>query len=259
MQKYDASKLKRSLLNSGADEATINKIMAKVDKILYNGIETKKLFRFIFEEFKKSKPSIASRYNLKNAILRLGTGGFPFEGFVAKILQKKGYSVKLNQIVSGKYIKHEIDVSAGKDNERIMVECKHHNKPWLGCKIQTALYVYARFLDVKGLFTMPMLVTNTKFSKQVVSYSKGVGLKLMGWKFPKGHSLEYNIEKFKLYPVTMLDSLDRNKINMLLTLGIFLISDLSTKDASEISDILKITNSKANKILEESKALCRCG
>jgi hypothetical protein len=257
MQKYDASKLKRSLVNSGADNEIINKIMAKVDKILYDGIETKKLFRFVFNEFKKHRSYTASRYNLKNAILRLGIEGFAFEGFVSKLLKKQGYSVRLNRVVKGRYILHEIDVSARKNNERIMVECKHRTKPWLGCHIQTALYVYARYLDVKKTFTAPMLVTNTKFSGQVIKYSRGVGLMLMGWKFPRSNSLEYNIEKFRLYPITMLSSLSKSKIDMLLNLKIFLISDLSKRNASEIANMIKITESGANRILEESRALLR--
>ena len=256
LQKYDAPKLKKSLSNSGADEETINKIMAKVDKVLYDGIETKKLFRFVFDEFKKSEPYASSKYDLKNAILRLGKEGYAFEKLVSLILEKQGYSVKLNQIVKGKYIKHEIDVFAIKANEKVMVECKHHAKPWLGTAIQTALYVYARFMDVKKLFTVPMLVTNTRFSPQVVTYSKGVGLKLMGWKIPSGNSLEYNIEKFKLYPITMLSSLDKIKINSLLNFGITLIRELSMKSPDDISRILNISSSKANKILEEAKTLC---
>jgi len=53
IERYNEFKLRRSLSNSGADEETSNKIMAKVDKILYDGIETKKLFKFVFNEFKK--------------------------------------------------------------------------------------------------------------------------------------------------------------------------------------------------------------
>jgi|TARA_B100001964_G_C14142112_1_gene557941 Holliday junction resolvase len=255
-EKYYPSKLRKSLSNSGADEETTNKIMAKVDKILYKGIETKKLFKFALNEFKKYKPYGSSRYNLKNAILRLDHEGFHFESLVAKVIQKKGYSVKLNQIVNGKHIKHEIDISAEKGQEKLMIECKHHAKPWLGTDIRTALYVYARFIDTRKWFTMPMLVTNTRFSSQVVTYSKGIGLKLMGWKCPKDDSLEYYIEKFKIYPVTMLSILDRKKIFELLRLNILLISDLSSMDAKKISRILKISKSKADRILEEAKALC---
>jgi Holliday junction resolvase len=255
-EKYDSSKLKKSLSNSGADEETINKIMAKVDRVLYDGIETKKLFKFAFKEFKKFEPYGSSRYNLKNAILRLDHEGFHFERLVAKIFQRKGYSVKLNQIVRGKYVQHEIDISAGKGKEKIMIECKHHAKPWLGTDIQTALYVYARFIDVKKWFAAPMLVTNTKFSPQVLTYSKGVGLKLMGWKFPKNDSLEYYIEKFKIYPVTMLSTLDSKKISELFKMNVLLVRDLSSMSVSKISKILKISKSKADRILEEAKTLC---
>ena len=156
----------------------------------------------------------------------MGREGYAFEKLVSIILKKQGFSTSLNQIIKGKYIKHEIDVSAVKDNEKIMVECKHHNKPWLGTDIQTALYVYARFIDVKKSFTGPMLVTNTRFSRQVVTYSKGIGLKLMGWKCPKGDSLEYYIEKFKLYPITMLPNLNEKKILELLRVLFFNIYNL---------------------------------
>lgn len=255
-EKYDPSKLRKSLLNSGADQDTADKILAKVDGILYDGIETKKLFKFVLKEFKMYKPGVSSKYNLKNAILRLDSEGFHFEKLVAKIFQKKGYTVTLNQIVNGEYIKHEIDISAEKGKEKIMIECKHHAKPWLGTDIQTALYVHSRFIGVKKLFTMPMLVTNTRFSPQVITYSKGVGLKLMGWKIPEGNSLEYNIEKFKLYPITMLVSLDRQKIYELFGMNILLISELFSISVSKLSGILKISISKANKILEEAKSLC---
>jgi hypothetical protein len=256
MEKYNASKIRKSLSNSGADEETINKIMAKVNTILYDGIETKKLFKFALSTFKKYQPYTSSRYNLKNAILRLNHEGFHFEKLVAKVIQKKGFSVRLNQIAAGKYIRHEIDISAQKGKENIMIECKHHGKPWLGTDIQTALYVYARFMDVKKLFTVPMLVTNTKFSPQVIAYSKGVGLKLMGWKCPKGDSLEYYIEKFKLYPITMLSCLNQKETTQLLKLGIIMISNLKRMDARQLSKTLKISKSKGNKILNESNELC---
>jgi hypothetical protein len=256
LQKYDASKLKKSLLNAGADAETANKIIKKVDAILYDGIETKKIFKFALREFKSHKPYGSLRYNLKNSILRLDSEGFHFEKLVAKIFQRLGYSVEMNQIVRGKYIQHEIDICAEKSKEKIMVECKHHAKPWLGTDIQTALYVYARFVEVKKWFSVPMLVTNTKFSPQVLAYSKGVGLKLMGWNFPAESSLKHYIEKFKLYPVTMLSMLDRKEMCDLLKAGILLTSELDAMSITDISRILKVSKPKANKILKSSKALC---
>jgi len=254
-QKYNPFKLRNSLSSAGADKEVIDKIMQKVDKILYNGIETRELFKFVFKEFKKEQPNIAPIYDLRNSLLRLGREGFAFEKFVSYILKKQGYSIKMNQIVKGRFVKHEIDVSAVKNNERMMVECKYHLKPWIRCDIQTALYVYARFLDVKKFFTTPMLVTNTKFSNQAIDYSKGVGLKLMGWKFPQNNSLEFNVEKFRLFPITMLSSLAKEDVDILISNNIILLRDLSAKTADEISGMLKTTRLKADKILEESKKL----
>lgn len=203
---YSESKLRSSLANSGADKKTIDDILLKVDDFIYGGITTKELFKFSLKELSKSGKNYASKYNIKNALmeLRLG-GGYVFEKFISRILNYRGYETILNKIINGEHITHEVDVIAKKDKDTIMVECKHHNKPWLGCHIQTALYTYARFLDVKKTFTSSMLVTNTKFSNQIIKYSNGVGLRLMGWKHPREDSLEINIERSKLYPITVLN------------------------------------------------------
>lgn len=227
---YDHNKLRGSLQRVGADESTINDILIKVDKILVPGIKTEKLFKFIHDELKKSSKGVCCRYNLKKAMidLRIG-GGYIYEKFIARILEKKGYAVKLNNVVKGKNITHEIDVVAKKHKEILMVEAKHHSKPWLGESIQTALYVYARFLDLDNKFTKPMLTTNTKFSPQVIKYSKGVGIKLMGWKYPKNDSLEKNIEKFGVYPISVLD-LSKKQLDGYLEKDILTIDDLRKTD-----------------------------
>jgi len=67
VQEYDKSKLRRSLVRAGAEEKVIKKIISEVNKILYDGIETKKIFRFAFKVFKKYHPYVASRYDLKNS------------------------------------------------------------------------------------------------------------------------------------------------------------------------------------------------
>ncbi len=255
-EKYNPGKLRRSLANSGADSGTIDRIMLKVDKIVYNGISTKELFRFVFREFKKCQPHQAPKYDLKNAFLRLGQEGYVFEKFVSRLLRKKGYACQLNRIVQGKYVTHEIDIIAKKSPETLMVEAKYHNKPWIRTGIQTALYVYARFLDSKKHFTKPMLVTNTKFSSQSIQYAEGVGLRLMGWKYPKGDSLEFNAERLKIYPVTMIGGIGSFGIKRLFANNILLVNDLVRKDVKELSKLINIPQDKAAKILETAKALC---
>jgi len=257
LQEYDEDKLRRSLKDAGAKDHEIEKVLDKVDKILFDGIETKKLFKFVLREYRKLEPYKSSVYNLKNGLLRLGKGGFAFEEFVAKIFKEKGYKVVQNQEVKGKYIYHEIDIVAQRDNNKMMIECKHRIKPWLGINIKTALYVYARFLDVKSSINIPCLATNAKFSKQVLKYSKGVGLRLMGWKYPKNDSLEYNIEKYKLYPVTMLSSVNTKFLPQFLRHKILLVKEIADMSEEDIQKVLGVKGNVAGEILKEARALCK--
>jgi len=148
----------------------------------------------------------AVKFGLKDAILDLGPERYYFESFVGKLFQALGYSVKLREKVQGKCVSHEIDVIVEKGTERYMVECKFHNSPGMKCNIQTALYTYARFLDVDESLThtAPWLVTNTKFTTDVIRYAECNGMRLLGWRFPEVGSLESLIDENRLYPVTTL-------------------------------------------------------
>lgn len=202
---YDPQKVSRSLMNSGADEETTRIILQKLNRKIYDGIDTRKIFKFVFKELGKREKIVGTRYNLKKGIMDMTLGGgFLFEKYMARVFEKLGYSVELNKEIRGKIIPHEIDIVAKKGKEKTLVECKHFSVKDSVVSIQTALYVYARFLDLKNTFNSVFLVTNSKFSQQVVQYSKGVGLKLLGWKHPEGNSLENLIEKYKIYPITIL-------------------------------------------------------
>lgn len=224
---YNQSKIINSLRNAGAEEQEIKLILEKLEFTLYNNITTKEIFRFVFKELRKLQFKTSVKYNLKQGIIDMTLGGgYVFEKFVARLFEGMGYKIQLNKHFQGKFISHEIDVSAIKNSEKLMIECKHFSKPWLGTSIQTALYVYARFLDLGKTFNKPMLITNTKFSQQTIDYSKGVKLELMGWKYPLENSLEKTIEKMKIYPITILP-IKKSQIKHYLQKGILTIQDLS--------------------------------
>lgn len=243
---YNEKKVIDSLKNSGADEESINKILEKLNTYLYNNISTSEIFKFVYKELRKINDYSSTRYNLKQAIfeLSLNNGGYVFEKYIGKILESQGYKTKLNQIIKGNFIPHEIDVNATKENEKLMVECKHFSRFELGISIQTALYVYARFLDLNKKFNKALLATNTKFSPQVIKYSKGVGLKLMGWKYPQNQSLEKLIETEKIYPITILP-LPKSKIKEYLKKDIITFQDLLKQE-----NLPKKTKELINSLLE---------
>ena len=139
---------------------------------------------------------------------------------------------------------------AEKGTEKIMVECKHHRREFIVAHIQTALYVYARFLDVKKNFTTPMLATNTKFTPQVLTYARGVGLRLLGWSYPKGNGLEDLLAQYKLYPITMHHMLDQRIIDKCLENNIVLLTDIERFTPKKLSTMLEISETKAKQIID---------
>lgn len=248
---YSEEKLRNSLKRVNAGRVVVEEIVAKVERKLYDGMTTKELFGFVFKELKKYQRESSYKYNLKNAIIHLGHAGYVFEKFIGKLFECKGYKVKLNQMMPGKRVSHEIDVNATKGNERIMIECKHHSKPWLGTHIEVALAVYARFLDLKEHYTVPMLVTNTKFTSQVIRYAEGAGLRLMGWKYPKKGSLEEEIEKHKMYPVTILE-VPHHVLLACINSEIILLDQVRALSASELSRKARISIGFANNLKEQA-------
>src|SRR5690606_6120192 len=87
---FSKDSLRKSLLNSGADEIDAEKICQKIEKEIYNGITTKELYEKAFKLLKEIRSSIAARYSLKRALQDLGPEGFYFEKWVARFSRFRG-------------------------------------------------------------------------------------------------------------------------------------------------------------------------
>jgi len=126
--------------------------------------------------------------------------------------------------------------------------------------VKTALYVYARFLDVKETKvqffhqrppTAAFLVTNTKLTSEAKVYGRCVGLKMVSWDYPPGRSLRDLVEGKGLHPITCLLSLNREEKRALLNEGFIfchhLLKDLSWRPL--------VAKDKREKVLLEVKAI----
>ncbi len=256
-ERYSPRKVEASLRRSGADQATIKAVLKATKKKIHNGISTRKLFKIVLKEYRKQEPLVASKYNLKGAIQRLGQNqGYSFELFIAKLFEKKGYITTCNRIVQGRYITHEIDITAKRKQQTLMIECKHHQKPWIESDVQTALYTYARFLDVQKQFTHPAIVTNTRFTKQARKYANGVQMQLMGWRQPHGNSLAENCERYAHFPITILKSIDERLVKECLKKDIVTLSEIQHYTEKKLTKKLGIKQKKAKEILAEAHAVC---
>ncbi|MCC7570700.1 restriction endonuclease [Candidatus Micrarchaeota archaeon] len=256
IEEFNPKKMFRSLIHAGASSEYANEIISKVSSDAYDGIPTSIIFKNAFKLLQKKDKATAMKFTLKDAVYRLGPTGYPFENFIAELFKYKGYSVKKGYVLKGKCVMHEVDVVAEKENEKIMIECKFHSKPWMTSGIQTALYCYARFLDLNdGLksnkFTELTLVSSTKFSRDVRKYSKCKGINVLGWGYPRKSGLSDMIERKKLYPVTIIESMDNHTISKLLNNDYVLLKDFVNADLKQMHRLTGISETKLKKYQDE--------
>ena len=254
---FDEKKVLASLRRAGVPKNLEESALAYVESKLYDGIQTGELFQHISEFLGKSDhPYTKSKYSLKRAIMMLGPTGYPFEDFIAKVLEVHGYQTSVRQILSGKCVTHEIDIVAKKDGVTAMIEAKFHNNPGNRSDVHVALYTKARFDDVKIKNAMQegWLVTNTKATTDAIAYAKCEALKIISWSYPEGESLRDLVEKYTMHPVTVLTTLSTNQKAQLLGHHIVLCKDICQNKT--LLDTLPLSKDERARTLDEIHYIC---
>lgn len=257
-EEFLPEKIKRSCLKAGASESLANEITKRISRQVRNGMTTREIWKLIFRYLGKEAPIIASRFSLREALLRLGPNGFYFEKIVSQIFKAEGYQVETNKIFSGACVEHEVDIVAKKENENLMIECKFHNQYGIYTEIKDILYVWARFLDLKDAghnFTQPVLVSNTKFSESAKKYASCKNFSLIGWAYPEEKNLQYFIEKNKLYPITVLRRLEKYYQEKLLKYNIVSCQDLIKVEPKKLQKEIGLDPRKINLLQSEAKSI----
>lgn len=276
--KFYPAKVRRTCIRAGASPALADRIVKEVIKHVYNGMETRELLRLILRLLKQKDPVVATRYSLKKAMLKLGPAGFIFEEFMVDLLKAYGYQAWCPPLIRGTCVKHEVDIIAKSPYKKFdpinkkesshsrtyMIECKYHNTPGLRSGLKEALYVWARFLDLqdawhKGIgrqeFHRPWLISNTKFSNMAIKYAQCKELRLLGWKYPRGNGLEYLIENKKLYPVTILRSLDQSSKEILFSKKIILCQELISTKKEILKQKTMLKDQKLTSLINEANSI----
>lgn len=233
---FEPDKLRSSLSHAGASDDAIEKVLSHITPELHDGMPTSEIYQHAFSVLQEISKPVARSYSLRRAVMDLGPSGFPFEDFIAEILKTKGFECQTRQTVLGGCVPHEVDVVAYNKDKLMMVEAKFHNELGTKSDLKVALYVKARFDDLKeNVFnyggvnrkiTDCWLVTNTKFSSTAVHYGVCANLTMIGWNYPEKGNLQDMIEKEALHPITCLVSLSQGDKKILLRERIVLCSDL---------------------------------
>jgi len=256
---FSFDKLENSLKRAGAKDKTIRSIKSSIEKLLYDGITTQKIYKRAFELLRKERRSMAARYSLKRGIMQLGPTGYPFEHFIAQVLAAQGYKTKTGQILQGNCITHEIDVIATQDNRQYLIECKYYNSQGKHCGVQVPLYIHSRVNDIikkrqqlskfENYSFEGWIVTNTRFTKDAIDYGTCSGLHLVSWDYPQNNSLKAMIEKHNIFPVTVITQLTKKDKEYLLEKGIVLCRQLQKNP--EILNALSLKEKTKQNILNE--------
>ncbi len=252
---FSKEKFENSLKKAGVTKKVIGEIFRKIQKKLKPGMTTKEIYRLTFSLLEKEYPTFAGRYSLKKAIFELGPAGHYFEKLVAGVFKAQGFKVKTTQIIQGFCVKHEVDVIAEKGREVFLVECKFHNFGGIKSDVKTALYTFARLKDIekrwrkikKRKVLRPVLFTNTKLTKDAISYGECIGMKMIAWSYPSQGNFQQLLESLRLYPITCLTSISKFQKRELLNNGIVLCRKINAKVLKSID----MRKDEIEKVLKE--------
>jgi Holliday junction resolvase-like predicted endonuclease len=256
-EEFNEQKVLNSIRRARIPTALQDDVLRHIKSKLYDGISTGEIYQQILDFLNQSEhPFSRSRYSLKEAIMMLGPTGYPFEDFVARILESQGYSTQVRQILRGRCVTHEIDVIAKKDGKASMIEAKFHNNSGARSEVQVALYTHARFQDaqVNNALSDVWLVTNTKTTIDANVYAQCVGMKVMSWSYPEEGSLRDLIEKSRLHPVTMVHSLSQAHKATLLQNHVVLCKDIQRD--KRVLDMLPLSNDEREHVIAEVESIC---
>lgn len=238
-ESFDKEKLRGSLLNSGASDDVAQQVLDHIIPELKNGMTTSDIYEHAFDFLKTIKRPIARSYSLRRAVMELGPTGFPFEDFIAEVLKAKGFTCETRQTLMGGCVPHEVDVVAYNAKKLLIAEAKFHNELGTKSDLKVALYVKARFDDLRDnvydyggedrKITDAWLITNTKFSSTAIHYGECQNLTMIGWNYPEKGNLQDMIEEEVLHPITALSTLSKGDKRLLIEKSIVLCSTIKEK------------------------------
>ncbi len=256
---FSHEKVLIALRRVGLSKRKTDKLLKKLESRLYDGIRTRRIYNILYKLIEKEKPEVSHRYNLKNALMKIGPEGYEFEDFISELLLKQGYRTEVRQILQGKCVSHEVDVVASKGRKTYLVECKFRNTAGTRCRTKDVLYTYARFLDLKKgaktgksiRFSAPWIVSNTKFSHDAKKYARCMKIRLLGWHYPIDNGLEVMIDRTKCYPVSVIH-MSPGLLRKLLAHKIVTVFDIP-ESADRLMHAAGIGRKQAEEIIEKAE------
>ena len=265
LQHFDREKVIRTCLRLRCSREYAENVADRIQSKLYEGITTREILRMIYRYSAERRPQVRYEVDLRKAISLLRSKP-DFEQFIARLLSEYGYNVTGPQIVRGRCVEHEIDAAAGIDGGVVYVEVKHHVWPHTYTGKDIFLQAQATLEDLvngyesgfnKVRFNKAMVICNTKLSDHAIRYADCAQIEYICWKSPKDNSLEKLVEDKRLYPITVLKTLDSRTEARFGDAGIVLLSELLHLDVEELSVRTKASKDKIRKLVKSAQDITK--
>jgi hypothetical protein len=260
---FDPARLITSLERAGAGVHTAEHITNTITNTIAPGTTSKEIYTRAFSMLRSEARPVAARYALRRALLELGPSGHPFEDFISHLFRAEGWTVETRKLIKGKCVSHEVDFYASHpgDSAHIAAELKYHNDPGYKTDLKVALYVKSRFDDIFNCnpevrncpIDRGLLVTNTKFTSEAISYAECAGVELLGWGYPVHDSLFMRMSRAKVYPITSLTRLSRAEKFLLINTGTIAVDQIL--DDRRRLDPLHLTPERVGELMAEAHGL----
>lgn len=261
---FEKKRLKQSLSNAGASKKVIEEIANTIDTQLKEGDTTDFIYKKAFSMLGEREKTTATRYSLRSSIFSYGPTGFPFEKFIGRLFERKGYSVEFNKEIKGRCVSHEVDVLAKGTKGDIAMEVKFQSRTDLRIDLKTALYVHSRFRDLKSAKRVffpstrnrkCILITNSKFTSRAIQYAECSGMDMIGWGYPKNNGIEKVIEQAGAHPITCLPTLTTKLAKVFFENNIIICADLKNTNQDKLISMVR-DGDTADMLREEAVKIC---
>jgi hypothetical protein len=260
---FDPDKVLTSIQRTGADKKTAEAVLQKVEAQLKPLMTTKKIYDIVRKELSQHKPWAAARYNLRQAIIKLGPAGYNFEKYVAAVLAAYGYKTETPETYQGACVEHEIDVTAEKDGRIAFIEAKFRRDYSGSVNIKDTMATWARFLDlVDGSkvnlcphFDEVWIVTNARFTDQSLKFGHCKNMKLIGWSHPTEQSFSHMVDLDALYPLTIMDTLTQSELSTFAKNDLMLCREITDIQIQALSNQTGITEERLEEILIDCRSI----
>lgn len=237
-------------MRAGASRKTAKRILKKVRSEVYRDMTSNLIYKKVLHAISEEKDlkALHQRYQLKDAIMRMGPAGFAFENYIASLLEYYGYHVTgIRSKIKGICTFHEIDLIGTNDTGDFLIECKYHSRHGVYTGLKVALYTHARFIDTNPKFSGEIIFCNTKVSNNAKKYAKCVGQQIFSWRYPVSNSLEKIIEIHNLYPITILN-LSQNELKIFSDSNIMMAKELLRYDEVKIARMTGISKKRISNL-----------